>query len=836
MSIGKISEFNIRTDNWRLYIERLEQYFVVNKIEKDMYVPTLITVVGAECYELLVNLCTPKKPRTMGFSELTTIVEKHLQPKPSTLAERYKFRCRMQDDNETVADYIAVLKKMSTTCDFGGTLEENLRDQFMCGLRSESIRQRLFAEDDIDYKKAYRLATSLEAAEKNAASITGRVSTTTVGTGSVACHVVERIGSSTRSTKERISRFYNVFSDGLGRFTGGTVSIRVREGARPVFLRARPLAYALRAPVERALDQMEATAFSLLLNTLIGLRLSFPYLKKMNLYIIGHFVDKQGVHACPEKVKAIVGTPPPTNVSEVRAFLGLANYYSKFIKNASTILSPLYELLRKDVKFHWNSACDFAFNKVKELLVSSKVLAHYSLSLPLVLTVDASAVGVGAVISHVTATGERPIAFASRSLCTAERSYSQIEREALAIIFGIRKFHQYLYGREFILRTDHKPLTFIFGEKVGIQIMAASRLQRWAILLSGYNYKIEYVPSASNCADSLSRLPLPIKEAEFSEEMTYLNFVETFLPVTKSQVKHDTLKDPILLDSSSKWIEIFEVAKTNASSVIRILRSTFARFGLPMEIVSDQGPPFTSVEFRDFLERNGIRQSLSPAYHPASNGAAENAVKLSYRNSVHSTTGESPAMLLQRRTLRSRLDLLRNDGSREERVRQCQQRQAGGGGARALCEGAPVWTRDYGRGEKWVPAIVRAVDGTRRYLLEAGDGRQMQRHIDQIRPRSRISDAHISMSPSSKNNGVEEAVEPSVLVADEIRQTELERKSISAGHNCEAVGGASQLESDTPLQTDGPLPIPPRLSPQSELTLSPVKRDRRPPLRYGIDE
>lgn len=84
----------------------------------------------------------------------------------------------------------------------------------------------------------------------------------------------------------------------------------------------------------------------------------------------------------------------------------------------------------------------------------------------------------------------------------------------------------------------------------------------------------------------------------------------------------------ILVDSSSKWLEAFEIKLKTASSVIKILRSTFARFGLPVELVSDQGPPFTSSEFRSFLTNNGIKQTFSPAYHPASNGAAENAVKL----------------------------------------------------------------------------------------------------------------------------------------------------------------------------------------------------------------
>lgn len=174
------------------------------------------------------------------------------------------------------------------------------------------------------------------------------------------------------------------------------------------------------------------------------------------------------------------------------------------------------------------------------------MLVHYSRELPLVLTTDASSVGVGAVLSHVTPAGERPVAYASRALIAAERGYAQTDREALAIVFGVRKFHQYLYGRKFKLKTDHKPLTYIFGDNVGIPVMAAARLQRWALLLSGYSYDIEYVSSKDNSADALSRLPCREKRDKPSKEVTYCKFVEDFLPITNEQVRNETAKDPVL--------------------------------------------------------------------------------------------------------------------------------------------------------------------------------------------------------------------------------------------------------------------------------------------------
>ena len=131
----------------------------------------------------------------------------------------------------------------------------------------------------------------------------------------------------------------------------------------------------------------------------------------------------------------------------------------------------------------------------KKFLVTAPVLAHYDPSLPMKMAGDASAYGIGAVISHVYPDGsERPIAYASRTLTTAEKNYPQMEREALSLVYGIRKFHQYLYGRKFVLVTDHKPLTTLLGPKKSIPPLAAARLQRWALLLSAYSYEIEWKP------------------------------------------------------------------------------------------------------------------------------------------------------------------------------------------------------------------------------------------------------------------------------------------------------------------------------------------------------
>ena len=202
--------------------------------------------------------------------------------------------------------------------------------------------------------------------------------------------------------------------------------------------------------------------------------------------------------------------------------------------------------------------CQNAFQTAKDKLASSNVLMHYDSSLPLRLAGDASAYGVGAVISHVLPNGtERPIAFASRTLGASEKNYAQIEKEALSLVFGVKRFHKYLYGRPFTLVTDHKPLTVILGPKKGIPPLAAARLQRWAMLLAAYQYQIEFRPTKEHAnADGLSRLPLNVVTYEgYSADPECFNLAQLDqLPVTAVQLKTATATCPEL-SNVFRWVQ-----------------------------------------------------------------------------------------------------------------------------------------------------------------------------------------------------------------------------------------------------------------------------------------
>ncbi|XP_049871194.1 uncharacterized protein K02A2.6-like [Pectinophora gossypiella] len=572
----------------------------------------------------------------------------------------------------------------------------------------------------------------------------------------------------------------------------------------------------------------------------------------------------------------------------------------------SARLTPLYELLQKGREWIWSQECESTFLSIKKSLSSAEVLAHYDPSKPLFMTCDASPHGVGGVLTQLTADGrsERPVAYTSRTLSDAEKNYSQIHKEALAIIFSVNKFHQYLYGRHFTLRTDHKPLVSIFGPNTGIPTMIASRMQRWAIILSAYSFNIEYVRTDENAADGLSRLPVTEEKVGNSmapPEQTYLHYVQQALLLDYHEIKRETLRDPLLskilsyirdgwpsqceitnlqpffnrkkelyeelgcvmwghrlvvpenckekvltlihephmgivkskslarsyvwwagvdeavermcrecavcaahadapprhaprmwpwphrpwsrlhldylgpiagrtylivVDATTKWLEVFNVSSgTTTNGLIDRLCELFSRWGLPKQIVSDNGPQFTSKQFEDYTKANGIDHIFTAPYHPASNGLAENAVKtvkraikkaiyekrnidralcdflIYYRNIEHSTTGESPAMLLLGRRLRTRLDMIKPD--RESRVHRAQQRQkeSAGGVSRSVDRNDEIWYKQFLKGEKWLPGRVIDSVGPSNFRVKGKDGVMVHRHIDQLhkRPNGRLS-------------------------------------------------------------------------------------------------
>ena len=613
-----------------------------------------------------------------------------------------------------------------------------------------------------------------------------------------------------------------------------------------------------------------------------------------SIEFLGHIIDRQGIHPTDEKVKCIQQMKAPNDVNDLRAFLGLFNYYSKFVKNSAMILSPLYDLLQKDTPWIWSSKCEEAFQNCKNALTSDALLVHYNEKLDLRLACDASPSGLGAVLSHVVNGTERPIAYASRTLSKAERNYSQIEKEAASIIFGIKKFNQYLFGRKFLLITDHRPLISIFSPDKGVPQIAAARLQRWAILLSSYNYSIEYKKGTEHSnADGLSRNSVFDPEP-LSSEIYKVSYCDD-LPITSEDIAkatrtdkilgpvlkyvqngwpmkvdpdfkpffsrkyelsldngcilwgmrvvipgrlrdrllhmlHDThpgisrmkavsrchfwwpqldsqiedlvrnclvcqqcahtppatslqpwtwAKSPwdrihidfafknnknylIVVDSHSKWLEVISMTDITSGHTIDALKKLFARYGLPLELVSDNGPQLISKEFELFLKCNGIKHILIPAYHPQSNGLAErnvqtfkNALKKmvsdprdrrtvsdkishflqNYRSTPHCTTGQSPAELFLMRPIRTTLSLIHPSVKNRVEKRQDNQKyyhDRGHTTIRSFYPDQNVFVRSH-KNQQWSRATIVQQQGRNTWIVQH-NGKRYLAHSDQIRP------------------------------------------------------------------------------------------------------
>lgn len=617
---------------------------------------------------------------------------------------------------------------------------------------------------------------------------------------------------------------------------------------------------------------------------------------------LGFKIDKYGLSKTDERISSILKAPEPKNISEVRAIIGMVNYYSKFVDKFAKKMSPLYQLLQKGVKFNWSKECQKAFDVIKKDITSDQVLVHFNPKLPIVLTTDACNNAVAGVLSHKFPDNQiKPIAFISRALTKTEKNYSTLEKEALAIIFSLTKLKQYLIGNKFIIRTDHKPLITILGEHKSLPIMAAARMQRWAFILSGFNYSIEYIKGKRNEADELSRFP-QMDSIELPEENSYINYIDKddSFRINFKSIANETRRDPILskvcdaiqkgtiknlndiqfksfknkeleltvelgcilwgyrtvvpsklretilqelhkahlgivktkalarsyiwwpkidtdieniiknclpcqelqsspeksaliswmpsdsvwsrihidfagpiknhyllivVDSFSKWTEIFKTKDITSSFTISKLRELFCRYGLVDILVSDNGTQFTSDEFKNFMKANDIIHKLTSPGNPSTNGQAENSVKMikksiyailkeknqvmdleitinrflvDYRNTKHCTTGESPAKLFFGRSLKTRFSKLKPPLIKNNIIKSQFKAQENYKGKRNVefYEGQEVYIRNYKNPNKpsWSPAIINKKLGPRSYYcIFSHNNKEIKRHLNQIR-------------------------------------------------------------------------------------------------------
>ena len=277
---------------------------------------------------------------------------------------------------------------------------------------------------------------------------------------------------------------------------------------------------------------------------------------------LGHVVSADGICPDPAKTEVVVSYPVPTSANEAKQFMGLCNYYRRFVKDYSKIAAPLVKLLSKEnaKSFSWNSSSQDAFEELKSRLVSPPILAYPDFKQPFLLHTDAS----DAVISQVQEGTERVIAYWSRKLQKAERNYSTTEKEALAVVASLKEYYPYVYGFPCKMITDHNPLTSLKGIKdVG------GRLTRWLLFLQQFNLDFQYKPGRLHTnADTLSRIPSRDDTVAAIEELISEDTLHTFLKAQE--------EDPAL----ARVIEALKNGTAFLSSTVPGLKKTFLLDGL----------------------------------------------------------------------------------------------------------------------------------------------------------------------------------------------------------------------------------------------------------------
>ncbi|GJP82930.1 hypothetical protein CLOP_g13152 [Closterium sp. NIES-67] len=322
---------------------------------------------------------------------------------------------------------------------------------------------------------------------------------------------------------------------------------------------------------------------------------------KHELEYLGHIVGNDGLKVDPKKVSAVQQWPVPQDVGQVRSFLGLANYFRRFLDNYSSVVAPLTALTRKRSAWQWTDQCQKAFDEVKTMLTNAPVLALPDPSKPYEVVTDASTVGIGAVLLQEG----RPVAFESRKLSPAEQRYTTSEQELLAVVHALRTWHCYLEGVDFVVTTDHCPKTYFATQATLIR-----RQARWAELLSGFTYDIRYRASSTNMADPLSRQPIGTATAVRLAE-AQINADDQLLPDYSVQVV--PVNTSLSTTQAAAAVSYSAMDPSPSAASYPFFARTIRSDALEMQAIADLVAHFSWLEVitiysDDDYGRNGVNQ------------------------------------------------------------------------------------------------------------------------------------------------------------------------------------------------------------------------------------
>eukprot|EP00253_Pinus_taeda_P002929 PITA_02929 len=408
--------------------------------------------------------------------------------------------------------------------------------------------------------------------------------------------------------------------------------------------------------------------------------------------VLGHHISGDGIKVDRSKVEVISKLPIPNCQKDVRSFLGFTGYYRRFIENFTKIASPLFKLLTKDCEFKWDPNCQSAFEALKTRISEAPILRGANWKLPFHISTDALDTTLRVVLRQKDLV-PYAIYYSSKNLNPTELNYTVTEKEFLDVVHAINKFRNYITSYKTFVHTNHSAIRYLMNKPV-----TNGRVTRWLLLLQEFNITVLDRPGKQNTvADFLSRIQntkehSPVED-KFPDE--YLFTVTTKAPWYADIANYLVLIEPfekwaldfigpinppskqkkyilVFTDYLTKWVEAKALPSATENSVVQfIFEDIFTRFGVPREILTDQGSQFTSKLMEKLMEEYKIKHRKSTPYHPQANGQVESTNKVlesiitkivhlhrrdwaerlseaswAYRTTWRNTTGHSPYELV----------------------------------------------------------------------------------------------------------------------------------------------------------------------------------------------
>lgn len=291
---------------------------------------------------------------------------------------------------------------------------------------------------------------------------------------------------------------------------------------------------------------------------------------KQEVLFLGHLCTSEGILPDPRKLVAVEKYPIPADKSAIKCFTALVNYYRNFIKDFAKTADPLNKMTRKNVNFAWSQECDKAFHKLKEKLMKAPILQYPDFSKSFIITVDASDIACGGVLSQIKNGYDLPIQFISKAFKQGEKNKPTIEKELIAIHYAITTFRPYIYGRRFLVRSDHKPLTHLYKRK-----NPASKLTNIRLDLEEYDFVIEHIRGKDNVvADALSRISINEIKEKYSPNEANVMAITRSMSKENERKSNETNKNEKTSTNEENKIKIYEELGSSYDKKVPRIRMT----------------------------------------------------------------------------------------------------------------------------------------------------------------------------------------------------------------------------------------------------------------------